>query len=164
MTKFRFYESIVAEELGVSRGDLKFWRDQRLKKDRDWKKIGGEIALSLRGIRRVLHEHKVRDPLEALSRIEKKAAGKNGNGPNELILVGSKTHPVPRHMTIINVPMNPRVVLAVDEYGSRELIWVGRNSNFAIGDKIDVAPHETQEGIWQLLSALPLNKRRPYWK
>jgi hypothetical protein len=162
MTPFRFYESIIASELGVSRSDLKFWRDKRLKPGRDWKKVGGEIALSLRGIRRVLHQRKVRDPLEILSRIEKKSAGRNGN--NEIILVGSKTQPIPRHMTVVNVPPNPRVLMAEDEHGSRELIWVGRNATFAIGDKIEVAPHETQHGVWQLLSPIPQTKRRPYWR
>ena len=159
MSAFQYSEALFAQETGLSRVDAKFLRDRHLHENEHWKKKGGEIALSASGVKWLWRRLRPRPALFDLGRCVIGAANeKNGAAP---ILLGSPSHPIPRKMTVLAIPPNPMVVRATDEYGAEQLVYVGRNFNFTRGDKLDVAPHESQQGLWRFLGSLPRDKRRP---
>jgi hypothetical protein len=160
---FQYRESSVAEQLGLSTADLKRSRDRHLVADSDWKKMAGEICFSAAGLSKLWRLEQVPRPrtldLSLCIRGSKKGlVARNGSQP---ILAGSAALPIPRKFTITLIPPNPRTVLADDEHGLRQLVDVGNNATFVVGDEIEVAPHRSQLGIWRLLSSLPRDKRRP---
>jgi hypothetical protein len=66
-------------------------------------------------------------------------------------------------MTIVKIPINPRMVEArFDGFDlGVQLVDVGKNGTFAIGDRIEVAEHPTQKGVYELRSPVPRDRRRP---
>ncbi len=67
-----------------------------------------------------------------------------------------------KKMTVAAIPFNKKMVEAWDENQNRCSVDVGDNSNFAIGDEIEVGPHDSgYADIWQLLSGTPQDRRRP---
>lgn len=67
-----------------------------------------------------------------------------------------------QEMTITAIPKNKKLVEARDKLDRSQTVDVGNNTNFAIGDEIKVGPHESgYSDVWQLLSGVPSNKRRP---
>jgi hypothetical protein len=71
---------------------------------------------------------------------------------------GSEPEPETKKLVVVAICANPRMVLA-NESGDpnqpRELVDVGRNKNFAVGDVVEVGHHKAQQGVWQLVSKLP---------
>ena len=64
-------------------------------------------------------------------------------------------------VTVAAIPQNKRMVEAYDENSNRVQVEVGDNSNFAIGDKLKVGPHESGFiDVFRLLSGVPQDRRR----
>jgi hypothetical protein len=141
---FPYSESLVGREIGVSRSTLRNWRGLHLEEELDWQKNGAEILLSASGLDRIVK-------LVGAPQLDLVAC-----------LAGQKKNGAPKKMTIVPpMPMNPRMVLAEDENGERCLVDVDKNGTFVFGDVIEVGPHETQKGIWRLVSQVPRDRRRP---
>jgi hypothetical protein len=144
---FRYSEAQTARALGCSRGELRYLRANVLQEGVHWQKNhGGEILLSDLGLDRVLE-------LEGLkSEVDREALAEKKPGSNNV-----------HWMTICRIPFNPRMVEATFEDDPvPHLVDVGRNKTFAIGDVIEVGPHEVAKDIYQLLSAIPRDRRRPF--
>jgi hypothetical protein len=80
-----------------------------------------------------------------------------------------------RNMVVHRVCVNPRMVEALEEGFPVALVDVGRNGNFAVGDRILVRKHPEMLDLWELVGledrellvderGLPRDKRRPYWR
>jgi hypothetical protein len=141
MSEERFSEDKLATQLGVPRKDLRGVRKVAMTEHVDWEKIDGEIYYTLTGLHLLKGFYDV--PLVTVTSIQADLP-KNGRVK----------------MTVVDIPMNPRTVLAEDEQGARSVVFVGRNATFARGDKIEVGPYEGQQDVFQLLSAIPRDKRR----
>jgi hypothetical protein len=63
-------------------------------------------------------------------------------------------------VVVLRIPINNRMVDARDGEGNLFYVYVGNNATFVCGDVIEVRPHSTQGGIWQLVSPIPRDKRR----
>jgi hypothetical protein len=141
MSAERFSEDKVAMLLGIPRKELRATRKASMVERIDWEKIDGEICFTLTGI------HRLRDFYQF-----------------ELVAVHGIMADLPKNgrmtMTVVDIPMNPRTVIAEDQRGARQIVEVGRNATFCRGDEIEVGPHETQNDLFQLLSAIPRDKRR----
>ena len=147
----------MAEAIGVEREEVRAFRET-LKEGRDWKKIRGQVMLSDGSatyvgkaygveldLEKLLSPALVEEPLPEVTELN----GQNGHWPKKMRVVPPK-------------PFNPRIVLAQDDQGNREIVWVGRNENFCFNDEIEVEPHETQTGILQCVSEMPRDRRRPH--
>ncbi len=163
---FRYSEARLADCIGVARPDLKGIRDRRLKIDRDWKKVGGEIALSNAGLRMVWHALQIRphdlDLRECLILNGAKKNGAHSDGPavGEKILLGSSAMPIPALMRVTRIPANPSLVLCHDQHARLCSVWVGKNENFIIGMQLQAA--QGGDGMWRLMGPRPRLKGR--WK
>jgi hypothetical protein len=150
--RFKYSEARLAEAIGIDRDQLRITRGL-LKEGRDWKKIRGEILLSEGSANYVLKAYDV-EKLELDQCLPLKEPV-----PEIVELNG---HPLRKKMRVVPPkPFNPRIVLAQDDEGNREIVWVGRNDNFCFNDEIEVEPHETQIGILQCVSEIPRDRRRP---
>jgi hypothetical protein len=150
---FLYSEKLTAKQFGIPRAELRLARQLHLEPEIDWKKNeAGAVLLSDSGLKRLLGlTGNVTG--EDLSSIDVASLLAEKNGAHE-----------PPQFTVVAVCANPRMVLANDSGDpdeERELVDVGRNKNFAVGDVISVARHETQQGVWQLLDKLPRTDRRP---
>jgi hypothetical protein len=147
---FIFKEAWVAEVLALPRSELRSHRNTHLEENVDWKKDGGEIKLSERGLERVLAWNGLPLTDEFLEKLKEKS---------------DATEPGQKKLTVVvAIPPNSRMVLANesgDPNEDRELVDVGNNTNLAIGDVLEVGEHEVQHGMFQLLSKLPTTSRRP---
>lgn len=146
---FIFKEAWVAEVLAVTRSELRSHRNTHLEENVDWKKDGGEIRLSTRGLERVLAWNGLALTDEFLEKLKEK---------------NDATETGPKKLTVVAIPPNLRMVLANESGDSnqdRELVDVGNNKNMAIGDLLEVTEHEVQHGMFQLVSKLPATNRRP---
>jgi len=146
---FPYSEIRVAEQLGISREQMREVRAKNLVRDVDWKN-GGEVRLTEDAIWMLCRVLLLKLPnLEFCLHEEKKHA------PTE--------QPESQKMTVIPPrPLNPRVIYAIDDDGNKALVWVGNNATFAFNDVIEVVPHETQTGILQCVSPIPRDRRRPH--
>jgi hypothetical protein len=63
-------------------------------------------------------------------------------------------------VVVLKIPINNRMLDARDAEGNLFHVYVGNNATFVYGDVIEVKPHATQTGVWQLVSAIPRDKRR----
>lgn len=141
---FIFKEAWVAQVLAVTRSELRSHRNTHLEEDVDWKKDGGEIKLSTRGLERVL----AWNGLALTDELSQKLKEKDGT----------------KKLIVVKIPPNRRMVLANesgDPEQACELVDVGNNKNFAIGDVLEAAEHEVQHDVFQLVSKLPTTNRRP---
>lgn len=139
---FIYSEQKVADSLGISRTEARAYRS-KLKEGRDWKKGGSEILLSNKGLDRLaeLCGASLTDGL-----VQSLAEKKNG---------------APEKMRVARITDNTRMVYALaDGVTGFQLVHVGNNTNFVVGDAIEVGPHPTQNGIWQLISPIPRDRRR----
>jgi hypothetical protein len=157
--RFLYSEARLADQIGISREDIRPIRHTLLKEGRDWKKIGGEILLSEGSAKYLAKSFDVVSPdLAALLLMPEEP-------PQEV--VATNGHSQRKKMRVIPPPpFNPRVVFAQDLDAQGEegkaLVWVGNNKNFCFGDEIEVEPHETQTGILQCVSEMPRDRRRPH--
>jgi hypothetical protein len=78
-------------------------------------------------------------------------------------------------MVVHKVCVNPRMVEALEEGFPVTLVDVGRNGNFAVGDRILVRKHPQILDLWELVEmedkelpvdhrGHPRDTRRPYWR
>ena len=143
MSEVRCSEDKLAILLGIPRKELRATRKVALVEHVDWEKIDGEVCFTPTGLHR----------LEGFYEFDPKAVP----------VPGSKAEP-PKNgrmtMTVVEIPLNPRTVIAKDEHGALFIVFVGRNSTFARDDKIEVGPYEGQNDVFQLLSAIPRDTRR----
>lgn len=147
--QFLYSEKRLASALGISFDRSREIRDIHLQRDADWKKIRREILLTEGGLRTVVRVS-MNTRFAAPPKLSDCLPQKNG-APN-----GAK-----KKMRIVAIPMNPRMVLATESGGVHHLVYVGRNATFAFGDEIEVEPYPNQDGVWQLVSAIPRDRRRP---
>lgn len=152
---FPYSEKLTAKQFGIPRAELRVARDLHLQPGVDWeKKEGGAVALSERGLLHLLN-------------FTGNLTGSDLSSIDVTLLLFEKNGaaaPEQPTFTVIAICANPRMVLANesgDPNQDRELVDVGRNKNFAVGDVIEVDRHETQQGGWQLVSKLPRTDRRP---
>jgi hypothetical protein len=144
--QFLYPEHGLADALGISSNRARAIREMRLREDVDWKKIAREIMLTESGAETVA---RVCDAdLPKLADCLPQKNGANGST---------------KKMRVVNIPMNPRMVLA-NESGEpgreQHLVYVGRNATFAFGDEIEVRPSHEQKGVWELTGAFPRERRR----
>jgi hypothetical protein len=69
-----------------------------------------------------------------------------------------------KKFVVVQIPLNPRMVLANesgDPNQDRHLVYVGINTNFVIGDALDVAPYETQKEVWRFVGTMPTSFTPP---
>jgi hypothetical protein len=152
---FIYSEGRLAKILNCSRGDLRYLRDLHLVEGFDYERNAGEeILLSYDGLAKLvkLMGAKVSEiDLGACVHVEKKTVGAAPEKNGAL------------KMTITKIPFNPRMVLArFPNEEDEHLVDVGRNATFALGDLIEVADHEVASGVYQLLSPIPRDRRRPW--
>ena len=77
------------------------------------------------------------------------------------IVAPIRTIPERETVSITAIPKNTKMVDAIDSIGNPITVEVGNNSNFAIGDNIQVGPHASgYPDIRMLLSGVPRDKRR----
>lgn len=68
---------------------------------------------------------------------------------------------IKQNVVVTKIPINKKMLEAMDALGNTILVDAGNNTNFALGDKIEVGPHESgYADVWRLLSAIPKDKRR----
>lgn len=146
---FPYSEARLAGQLAITRREIRQLRADHLEQGLDWQKNGAEILLSKDGLARIC-----RFEGTPLTRVKLDECLSQKNGENSTVLHKKMTVAPP-------MPINTRMVLAEDEQGERCLVDVGKNGTFVFGDEIEVGPHESQQGIWQLLSAVPRDRRRP---
>lgn len=156
-TAFHFSEARLAEQLGLSRDEVREVRQQKLARGVDWKNVRGEILLTEAGVSRIADLNHLKQPNLESCRAVAREDQSNGQGHR---------HPLRKQMIVVpRMPSNPRIVCAKerpeDPDEAVSLVWVGRNENFCFGDVIEVEPHETQTGVWQCVSEIPRNRRRP---
>jgi hypothetical protein len=154
--RFKYSEARLAEVIGLEREKFRNIRRMALKEGRDWKKFRGEVLLSEGTVNYIARAFGV----ESLD-LERCLPVDDEQPPPEI--VESNGHPQRKKMRVVPPkPFNPRIVIAEDEQGNREIVWVGRNDNFCFNDEIEVEPHETQTGILQCVSEIPRDRRRPH--
>jgi hypothetical protein len=120
-----YYESSVAEHLGLTRNALEEYRARELKKKGDWKKIGRAVALSDAGLKKLLTYLEVGE-LDCSSCV----VGKNGAEPD----------PESVELKVARVYPNPRLLLAATETGELVRVSVPNNVNFRKGMTIKARP------------------------
>jgi hypothetical protein len=171
---FPYSESKLSATSGISRFDLKRLRKEHLKKGKDWvnrPKCGG-ILLSENAIKKLGESIPV---LESLSRstaldqckpilsggVESRHAATHvrSGGTNKADHSGSSAPPAQK-LTVVRIPPNPRIVLAKDEDGEIQRVWVGRNQMFVPGDVLEVEPVPNDVGMWRFIGNMPRDKRR----
>jgi len=153
VSSFPYSEAGIAKAIGFPRGHVRHVRLVYLKKDEHWQKNGGgEVLFSDAGLDAVLKRDGIaRSEVDIAVCL---AAEKKAQEPNRR-----------EKMIVTKIPFNPRMVLArFPDEEEEQLVDVGRNRTLAIGDEIEVGPHETAQEIYQLLSPLPRDRRRPYWR
>lgn len=151
---FPYSEKLIAKRFGIDRAELRQVRDSLILGSEWQKNNAGAVMLSDAGLLKLLDlTGNIAGTDLSVIDTESLKIEKNGSEPA-----------VPKTLVVIAICPNPRMVLANEsgepEY-DRELVDVGRNKNFAIGDVIQVEPHEAQHGLWQLVSKLPRTDRRP---
>jgi hypothetical protein len=162
--EFKYSERKLARCIGLSRDDLKAVRDMHLELDRDWKKVGGEVALNNGGLRRVWRVLEIKprtlDLRECLilNGTEKNGA-ENGVSPAcesavpEKILLGHQALPIPSVLRVTRIPDNPSLVICHDLQARLCSVWVGKNENFVVGMSLKAAIGG--DGMWRLLGPRP---------
>jgi hypothetical protein len=156
--RFKFSEARLAEAIGIDRDEARLSRELlKLKEGRDWKKIRGRVLLSEGSAKYVAQAYGVKE-LD----MELCLPAEEPDPPPEVVETNGQNGHWPKKMRVVPPkPFNPRIVLAQDDQGNREIVWVGRNDNFCFNDEIEVEPHETQTGILQCVSEMPRDRRRP---
>ena len=162
---FSYSEQRFCDVTGLSRGNIKAIRDGVLREDRDWKKIGGEVALSAAGIKRLWRSLETRPrAFDLASCLVAPREKKNGANGSQEIRLGTMAMPVPVLMNVTRVCANPGLLWAQRSEGidrSTHVVWVGRNSNFVPGMKIRVAPKPDAPAMWRFLGSLPQRRYTP---
>lgn len=166
--EFKYSEGRLARCIGLSRDDLKEVRDMHLELDRDWKKVGGEVALNNPGLRRIWKVLQIKPrALDLRECLLLNGAEKNGALPpngeqavveREKILLGSQAMPIPMVMRVTRIPENPCLVLCHDQHARLVSVWVGKNKNFVVGMSLKAA--QGGDGMWRLLGPRPRLKGR----
>ena len=152
---FLYSEARMAEAMQIARGELRFLRTRDLVQGKDWKKDGHEILLTKRAVATLAKNFL--KPLESIALkdcLPQKKTSDDGLTNNSTTTT--------REMVITKVPVNPRMVLA--RFPDEEEVFlaeVGRNATFAIGDMIQVQPEQIAPGVYQSISPIPRNLRRP---
>jgi len=133
-----YFESSVAERLGLSRDEVEQYRARELRKKGDWKKIGRAIALSDVGLNKLLLATGAShvDCTDCL-------VGKNGADNGELVVVVARIYP------------NPRLLLARTTDGEIVRVSVRLNRNFRPGMKIKVEPPAGALPLYRLVGRCP---------
>lgn len=147
--QFLYSEKRLALALGISFDRAREIRELHLQSDADWKKIRREILLTEGGLRTVVRVS-MNTRFAAPPKLSDCLPQKNGAAN------GAK-----KKMRVVAIPMNPRMVLATESGPEQLLVYVGRNATFALDDEIEVEPFPEQKGVWQLVSAIPRDRRRP---
>jgi hypothetical protein len=132
--------------------------------DVDWEKggvWGGEIVLSMSGVSKVAEYAGIKEGEIELGLCE---VGAEVVVPNERRSELASNGVV--KMVVTKVPINPKMLLCVmseeEENGYNErLVECGRNGTFAIGDEVEVRGHSGVKGMWELVSGVPIDLRRP---
>jgi hypothetical protein len=166
---FTYSEAKLSDRLGISRADIKSFRDGQLRPALDWKKLAGEVVLSAVGVKklwRALESRPARFDLAAClisSPGQKDGVPVNGDSATE-ILLGSALMPIPAMMTVTRICPNQRLVLAQQTEGldrRTQPVWVGRNENFVMGMRIKCAPKPNAPGMWRFMGVLPQRRYTP---
>lgn len=145
---FKYSEELVSRQIGLPRDEIRVIREENFDSGVDFKKIRGEIMLTENAVWRLATLSLTKMPKLELCEPSKEPETPNGEH-------------LPKKMRVVPpMPINPRIVYAMDEEGNRELVWVGRNGTFCFEDEIEVAPHPEQTGILICLSPIPRDRRR----
>lgn len=146
-----YSEARFAVHLGMPREEIKAVRT-RLKKNVEWKKNNGEIALSGRAIGKICRA--LRMPASKVDLTEcliVKPAEKTAVAPQ-------LTDPrVPVALIVMRLPMNKRVLTAAEKLNPvifREVI-VGNSTNFVRGMELKAIPHPEHTGFYMLVGRPP---------
>lgn len=146
---FRYSEAKLCALMSWPRQEAKQLRDRLLKKDADWLRVQGEIALSRRGLTRLIKKAGVPLPAELnLSTLEIS----NGREKKSIALPPLDA---PRSMRITHVPLNPYIVRAQDKLGQDYTVRVAGNSALYVGLEIEARPDPAHDGIWRIHGPVP---------
>lgn len=147
-----YSEARFAVHVGMPREEIKFVRERRLKKNVDWKKNNGEIALTGRAIGKICRA--LRMPASKVDLAECLIVHlEEKNAPVPLL-----TDPrVPVCLIVTRIPMNKRVITASDKLDrlTQRQVIVGNSENFVLGMELKAIPHPAQPGFYMLVGARP---------
>lgn len=151
--RFLYSEAQLAKAIGVSRDEMRDVRELHLDRDSDWKKIRREILLTEAGLRLLVRFF-----------VGTKLFSTDVPRLSECLPQKNSANGAKKKMRIVAIPLNPRMVLANDSGDpgqEQHLVYVGRNATFVFGDEIEIEPVPGQKGVWQVISAVPRDRRRP---
>lgn len=154
---YPYSESRLADHIGIARSELKFVRDQRLDKGRDWEKNSGEIVLNGRALAKVCRALQMPASELDLRCCLFVSPAKKEAAPHAL------THPsVPISMLVYRIPLNQLVLTARKKEGPLDLcqVIVGDNRNFTLGMEFRAIPAPAQPGFYLLSGPRPRQKGR----
>jgi hypothetical protein len=156
---FIYSERRLAEYLSLPRKMFSDARDRILRKDQEWKNKGGEIALTLKGVLRLLISFDIPESeldlrkcfLESLSEKTEPI----------LLLRAPGDRPTPIKMKVRRLFPNP-TRLEAQEVGRTQLyqVIVKSTANFTIGMEFQAIPDPAHPSFWRLHGELPRYRGR----
>jgi hypothetical protein len=152
MSPFKYSEHLLAQELGMSREELKEHRDAHLRQGEHWKREHGQIAINATGLRVLWQLLKV--PRSAFDLSRCLVSEKNG-APIRMPAPIDKTKPM--LVTVTRVYPNPYMLQAAGERagdGPYE-VRVPSNLVWTVHDKILIGPDATNPGFYRLFGPAP---------
>lgn len=134
-----YYESKVADKLELSRDDVRFLREDALKKEKgDWCQPGRDVLLSEAGLRIILDIVGYTAPIENFSDC----------------LTTEKTEPV--ELTVIRLYPNRRLLQASNDELGEVTVRVSDNSNFRPTMTLKaIPPAPGKAAVYQLAGRCP---------
>lgn len=159
---FTYSEAKLSDRLGISRTDIKAIREGSLTAESDWKKIGGEVALTSGGVKRLWRALETRPAGFDLSLCLVSRSAKKNGAVIAPILLGSAAMPIPVEMVVTRICLNTALVQAQQSSGldrRTQIVWVGRNGNYVVGMRIQVSPKKNTAGVWEMAGPVP---QRPW--
>lgn len=155
--KFAYAEAKLADTIGVSRTDLRTFRNKSLKRGEDWRKqrkgsYGHWVLFSEEAVKAITEHFGIQGAKLDTARIEPPPS--NGTAPQaEMPLV-----------KVSAICLNVRRINAVDERGKVFEVLVGNNEVWAIGNPLRVKVSEVNKMFWECAHKPPRYRGDPIYK
>ena len=154
MDKWLYSEAQLAKHLGMPRTAIMKVRSSTLRKNADWNLRDNEVALSLRGLAKLLQALEI-----PAGRVDVTACyfPQKNSAPAVLLLCDRGQVPPPVKMKVRRIFPNPRLVEAVevDRPNQLQRVLVKTNENLTIGMHFECIPDVGNPGYWKLAGPLP---------
>ena len=154
MDKWLYSEAQLAKHLGMPRTAIMKVRSSTLRKNADWNLRDNEVALSLRGLAKLLQALEI-----PLGRVDVTACyfPQKNSAPAVLLLCDRGQVPPPVKMKVRRIFPNPHLVEAVevDRPNQPQHVLVKTNENLTIGMQFECIPDVGNPGYWKLAGPLP---------